>query len=83
MLYHFTMPAFRTTPRQSRCFAPALQRGRADMEFWVLLALAVLGFAGGWWWAGSIWWGLAGLVVAPLGVGLLVFAISWVVTRGE
>lgn len=53
------------------------------MEFWVLLALAAIGFAVGWWWLGSLWWGLAGLVALPLGTGLLVFAISWVVTRNE
>ncbi len=53
------------------------------MEFWVLLALAAIGFAAGWWWLGSLWWGLAGLVALPLGTGLLVFAISWVVTRNE
>lgn len=59
------------------------QRGRADMEFWALLALAAIGFAAGWWWLGSVWWGVAGFIALPLAVGLLVFAISWVVTRNE
>jgi hypothetical protein len=57
------------------------ETGRADFEVYVLLACAIVGFIGGYWYGGGIVYGLVGAVALPLAVAVFVVAASYVINR--
>jgi len=60
---------------------PHATAGRADTEAIALLISIVAGFLGGWWFGGSILYGIGVAVALPLSLVVIVVVISYVMNR--